>query len=93
MVAPLGGVYKIAVDFIAGLIEVFMPLEERDVAGIDENNRAVDVALADAVVVGVVRHADAVDEVRLGILVSDAPERRRWAPFSSRARSSNYQRR
>ena len=26
---------KEAVDFIAGLIEVLMPLEERDVAGID----------------------------------------------------------
>ena len=56
-----GGVYKIAVDFIAGLIEVLMPLEERDVAGIDEDDRAVDVALADAVVVGVV------DEVRCGV--------------------------
>ena len=85
MVAPLGGVNKEAVYFIAGLIEVLMTLEERVVAGIDKNNRAVDVALADAVVVGVVRHADAVDEVRLRILVSDAPESRRWAPLSSRA--------
>ena len=56
-----GGVNKEAVDFIAGLIEVLMPLEERDVAGIDINNRAVDVALADAVVVGIV------DEVRCGV--------------------------
>ena len=56
-----GGVNKEAVDFIAGLVEVLVSLEERDVAGIDINNRAVDVALADAVVVGVV------DEVRCGV--------------------------
>ena len=56
-----------------------------------KDNRAVDVALADAVVSGIVRHAGAVDEVRPGTLVSDSPERRRWASLSSRARASNYQ--
>ncbi len=66
-----GRVNKETVDFIAGLIEVFVALKERYIAGVNVDDGAVDVALADAVVIGVVRPADAVDKIRQGNFVLD----------------------